>query len=162
MGLDVMHRGPFSADDRIERSKLTQEELADSGRGQPLGPPTESLAIIESWVSTDGNAVADRQRHSRSHALRVARVRSARDVGGGHQRKQRLIGFRISFADVSVQIELLYQALDRSKDAAWSSDESLPASKMLQRSAIDPMMVHTAAAVDADRNLRPCPRRATL
>jgi len=164
--LDVVQRRAFGTSDRIERSKLRQEQLPDFARGQLLRPPTEAFAVIEPWVGTDGNAISHGYHYGCSHGARVTGVKSAGDVGGAQQWKQCRIGLRVTFADVSVQIELPHpprfsQAFDRSKDADWSSDESLPASKMLQRSARDPIMLHMAAAVDNDRTVRLCPRRAT-
>jgi len=163
--LDVVQRSAFGTSDRIERTKLRQEQLPDFARGQLLRPPTEAFAVIEPWVGTDGNAISHGYHYRCSHGARVTGVKSAGDVGGAQQWKQCRIGLRVTFADVSVQIELPHPprfspAFDRSKDADWSSDESLPASKMLQRSARDPIMLHMAAAVDNDRTVRLCPRRA--
>lgn len=156
----MVQPGASGVGDRVKHTKLTKHELPDFARRQPLRPPAEALAIIEPWVRTDGNAVSHRQCNAGSHGVRVTGVKSAGNVGGAHQWQQRGIGFRGSFADVSVQIELSHpprfsQALDRSNEAAWSSDESFPASKMLQRSARDPAMVQIAAAVDSDRSMRP-------
>jgi len=78
--LDVVQRSAFDTRDRIERTKLTEEELPDFARGQLLRPPTEAFTVIEPWVGTDGNAVSHRQRHSCSHGARVARMKSAGDV----------------------------------------------------------------------------------
>jgi len=157
----------FRMSDGIERIKLTYKELPDFLVGQLLRPPAETLAVIEPRVGTNRDAVARGERDGRSHTVCVARMKSAGHVGGRDHSKQRLVGLRISLPDVSVQVELSHpprfcQAFDNSKDADWSSDETLPASKMLQRSASDPAIVHTAAAADNDRRVRPWRRIPNL
>ena len=78
--LDVAQRSAFGTSDRIERTKLTEEELPDFVRGQVLLPPTETLAVIEPWVGTDRNAISHGNHYRCSHGARVARMKSAGDV----------------------------------------------------------------------------------
>src|SRR5438876_4894165 len=118
-------------------------------------------------MGTNGDAVAYGERHGRSHSGRVAGMKSAGHIGRRDQLEQRLVGLRISLPHVGVQVELSHpprfcQAFDNSKDADWSSDETLPASKMLHRSARDPAMLQRAAAVASDRRVRPWWRVANL
>ncbi len=78
--LDVVQRSAFDTSDRIERTKLTGEEFPDFARGQLLRPPTETLAVIVSWVGTDRNAISHGYHYRCSHGARVARMQSAGDV----------------------------------------------------------------------------------
>jgi len=78
--LDVAQRSAFGTSDRIERTKLTGEEFPDFVRGQVLLPPTETLAVIVSWVGTDRNAISHGYHYRCSHGARVARMQSAGDV----------------------------------------------------------------------------------
>ena len=87
MRLDVVQRRAFDAGDRIKRAELPDKQLSDCVRGQVSWPPTETLAVVEPGVGTDRNVISDRRLYGCPHAVRIARVKSAGDVGGTHQLK---------------------------------------------------------------------------
>ena len=170
MRLDVVQRGAFYSSNRVERTQLVEDQVRQFGRVKLDRAAAESLAIIEPWMRADCDPMLDGHGQGLSNGVWVAGVETAGDVGRRDQLEQGGICLGQALAHVGVQIQLshslilgprIVQPRARSSEAPWSSADSLPASKMVQRSAREPPIVQMAAALVSDRSARPCRRPAT-
>jgi len=163
VGLDVAERGPLRSSDGLKRTKLIEDEVGDLVSGQVHRAPAETLPVSEAGMRTDGDPVAERQRNRGTHGVGVTGVKAAGNVRRADQREERRFRVPLPLADIGVQVDRSRSdcySLDSSNEAAWSSEETFPASKMVQRRASEPAMVHRAAALERIRRGRPWRRPA--
>ncbi|MCY1377163.1 hypothetical protein D9M69_647180 [compost metagenome] len=109
MGLDVGHPAALSRGHGLQCTHLVEDGGFQFLGRQLHGAAAETLQVGEGRVRTQAHAVGQREAHGLAHHDRVARMKTAGDVGAANHLQQRRVVAHApgaeAFAEVGVEVD---------------------------------------------------------